>query len=75
MDLRVALSFNEALFSKDSLHLVTLCFKDYVLLLCLNNISVILVTKSWADVVRTELETQVDWESAESNNKAPGPLD
>jgi len=75
MDLRVALSFNESLFSKDSLHLVTLCFKDYVLLLCLNNISLILVTKSWADVVRTELETQVDWESAQSNNKAPGPLD
>lgn len=72
---RVAISCDLALFSKNALHLITLCFKDYILLFCLNNISFILVTESWADVVGTELESQVDWECAESNDKTPAPLD
>lgn len=70
----MALSFNEALFSKDLLHLISLFFKDCILLFSLNYICFILVTQGNAEVVRTEFETQVDWECAESNDEAPGPL-
>lgn len=72
--LTMAISLDLALLSKNALHLITLCFKDYILLFCLYNISLILVTKSWANVIGTELETQVNWECAESNDKAPAPL-
>lgn len=61
-------------FSKFLSVLFTFLTQEFIVFLSQFNIGWILVTKYGADVVRNELETDIDWESNEGNDQTVDPL-